>query len=201
MQVKDYIAASIATKQKILDNQNLIDTIQKSAEVIVNAYKKDKKVLTAGNGGSAGDAQHIAGELVSRFFFDRPGLSAFSLTTDTSILTAIGNDYGYENSFSRQIQANANDGDVFIAISTSGNSKNIVKAIVEAKKKHVITIGLTGEKPCEMDDICDYIIKVPSGSTPNIQEAHIMIGHIICALVEETIFKGEKVCQSELKHR
>ena len=191
MLIENYIEASIKTKQAILNDKNLLETIQKSANVIVEAYINGKKVLTAGNGGSAGDAQHIAGELVSKFFFDRPGLSAFSLATDTSILTAIGNDYGYENSFSRQIQANANEGDVFIAISTSGNSKNIVKAILEAKKKNVTTIGLVGQKACEMDSLCDYIIKVPSELTPTIQESHIMIGHIICALVEEAIFKGE----------
>lgn len=192
MFIENYIQASIETKQKILNDKNIIETINQAANAIIDAYKNGKKVLTAGNGGSAGDAQHIAGELVSKFFFDRPGLSAFSLATDTSILTAIGNDYGYEKSFSRQIQANANEGDVFIAISTSGNSENIVNALVEAKKKNVTTIGLVGEKTCEMDDLCDYIIKVPSDSTPTIQESHIMIGHIICALVEEAIFKGEK---------
>lgn len=194
MFIEKYIEASIETKQKILNDKNIIETINQAANAIINAYQNGKKVLTAGNGGSAGDAQHIAGELVSKFFFDRPGLSAFSLATDTSILTAIGNDYGYEKSFSRQIQANANEGDVFIAISTSGNSKNIVNAILEAKKKNVTTIGLVGKKTCEMDTLCDYIIKVPSESTPTIQESHIMIGHIICALVEEAIFKGEKVC-------
>ena len=194
MFIEKYIESSIETKQKILNDKNIIETINQAANAIINAYQNGKKVLTAGNGGSAGDAQHIAGELVSKFFFDRPGLSAFSLATDTSILTAIGNDYGYEKSFSRQIQANANEGDVFIAISTSGNSENIVNALVEAKKKNVTTIGLVGEKTCEMDDLCDYIIKVPSDSTPTIQESHIMIGHIICALVEEAIFKGEKVC-------
>lgn len=190
MNIKNYIQNSIDTKTKILNDEKFINTIQVIADVIVDAYSKGKKVLTAGNGGSAGDAQHIAGELVSRFFFDRPGLSAFALSTDTSILTAIGNDYGYELSFSRQIQANANKGDVFIGISTSGNSKNIIKAIEEAKKKGVITVGLVGERPCEMDKICDYILKVPSTSTPTIQESHIMIGHIICATVEEKIFKG-----------
>ncbi len=199
MHIKDYIQASIDTKQKILNDKNILTTIQNAANAIIKAYKNGKKVLTAGNGGSAGDAQHIAGELVSKFFFDRPGLSAFSLATDTSILTAIGNDYGYEKSFSRQIQANANEGDVFIAISTSGNSKNIVNALLEAKKKNVTTIGLVGQKACEMDTLCDYIIKVPSESTPTIQESHIMIGHIICAIVEEAIFRGEELCLSGQK--
>ena len=192
MDIKEYIQASIDTKTKILNDKKIITTIQKIADEIVNVYKKDKKVLTAGNGGSAGDAQHIAGELVSKFFFDRPGLTAFSLATDTSILTAIGNDYGYEKSFSRQIQANAKEGDVFIGISTSGNSKNIIYALEEAKKKGVITVGFVGEKECKMDEFCDYIIHVPSSSTPTIQESHIMVGHIICAIVEETIFGGDK---------
>lgn len=191
MFIKNYIQASIDTKQKILNDEKMLENIKNIAEVIVEAYKNGKKVLTAGNGGSAGDAQHIAGELVSKFFFDRPALNAISLTTDTSILTAIGNDYGYEYSFARQIQANANKGDVFIAISTSGNSKNIVKAIEAAKLQNVTTIGLVGEKECTMDSICDHIIKVPSCCTPTIQESHIMIGHIICAIVEEKLFKGE----------
>ena len=190
MDIKQYIQDSITTKQSILDNENILETIKKIADRIVEAYRLDKKVLTAGNGGSAGDAQHIAGELVSKFFFDRPGLTAFSLATDTSILTAIGNDYGYKKTFSRQIQANAKEGDVFIGISTSGNSKNIVLALEEAQKKGVVTVGFVGQKECEMDKYCDYIIHVPSSSTPTIQESHIMIGHIVCALVEEAIFSG-----------
>ena len=189
MNIKTYIQNSIDTKTKILNSMDILSTIQKISDVIFDGYRNNKKVLTAGNGGSAGDAQHIAGELVSKFFFDRPGLSAFSLATDTSILTAIGNDYGYENSFSRQVQANGCEGDTFIGISTSGNSKNVVLALQEAKKKGLITVGLVGEKECEMDKYCDFIIHVPSASTPTIQESHIMIGHIICALVEEAIFQ------------
>ena len=126
------------TAGKILNDDKILSTIENIVEKLVKAYENDKKVLTAGNGGSAGDAQHIAGELVSKFFFDRPALSAFSLSTDTSILTAIGNDYGYDKTFSRQIEANAKENDVFIAISTSGNSKNIVSALQTAKKKNVI---------------------------------------------------------------
>ena len=188
MNIKNYIQDSIDTKTKILNDEKILNTIQAIANEIVIGYENGKKVLTAGNGGSAGDAQHIAGELVSKFFFDRPGLSAFSLATDTSILTAIGNDYGYEKTFSRQVQANGCEGDIFIGISTSGNSKNIVLALEEAKKKGMITVGLVGSKSCDMDELCDYIIKVPSTSTPTIQESHIMIAHIICALVEEAIF-------------
>lgn len=188
MDIKEYIQKSINTKTEILNNENILSDIKRIADEIVNAYKAGKKVLTAGNGGSAADAQHIAGEFVSKISFDRPGLTAFSLATDTSVLTAVGNDYGYENIFSRQIQANAKEGDVFIAISTSGNSKNVVLALHEAKNSGLITVGLTGAKECEMDKHCDYIIHVPSDSTPTIQESHIMIGHIICALVEEAVF-------------
>ena len=190
MDIKKYIKDSVDTKTKILNDAQIISTIQKIADVIVDAYKNGNKVLTAGNGGSACDSQHIAGELVAKFFIDRPGLNAISLVNYISSLTAISNDYGYDKSFSRQIQALANKGDVFIALSTSGNSENIILALEEARKKSVITIGLVGEKECKMDTLCDYIIHVPSSITPNIQESHIMIGHIICALVEETIFSN-----------
>lgn len=193
MDIKEYIRGSINTKEQILIDEAMIATIYNIADVIVKAYNNGNKVLTAGNGGSAGDAQHIAGELVSKFFFDRPGLSAFSLATDTSILTAIGNDYGYEKSFSRQIQANAQAGDVFIGISTSGNSRNIVLALEEAKNRGVVTVGFVGQKVCDMDKFCDYIIHIPSTSTPTIQESHIMVGHIICALVENDIFRKVRV--------
>ena len=192
MFIEDYIKKSISTKEKLLHNNKILETINDVSNVIVSSYSRGGKVITAGNGGSAGDAQHIAGELVSKFYFDRPGLAAVSLTTDTSIITAIGNDYGYEKIFARQIQANGNKGDVFIGISTSGNSKNILLALEEAKKKGIITVGLTGSKECLMDNLSDYIIKVPSDETPNIQEAHIMIGHIICALVEKSLFKEKK---------
>ncbi len=190
--MNDYIAKhikeSIEVKEKLLENQAVLNKILEASVVCINSYKNDKKILIAGNGGSAADAQHIAGELVSKFYFDRPGLSAFALSTDTSILTAIGNDYGYEKLFSRQVQANGNSGDIFIGISTSGNSENILEALKEAKSKNIITIGLTGDKDCEMDDLCDICIKVPSSSTPRIQESHIVIGHILCAIIEEEIF-------------
>lgn len=192
MFIENYIKDSIDTKKKILEDKKIIEIIENAAEAIITSYKNGGKVLTAGNGGSAGDAQHIAGELVSKFYFDRPGLSAFALTTDTSIITAIGNDYGYEKLFERQIQANGNKGDVFIGISTSGNSKNIVLALEEARRKGLVTIGLAGEKECLMDKLCDFMIKVPSSETPKIQESHIMIGHIICAIVEKAIFGENK---------
>lgn len=189
MFIENYIKDSIATKQALLEDKGIISTIEKVVEVIVEGYKNDKKVLIAGNGGSAADAQHIAGELVSRFYFDRPGLASIALTTDSSILTAIGNDYGYDMTFSRQVQANGQKGDVFIGISTSGNSKNILAAIEEAKKKGITTVGFVGKNSCKMDEECDFVIKVPSSETPKIQESHIMIGHIICAMVESKMFK------------
>lgn len=186
--IKDYIKDSIDTKSKILGDEALTDKIEQSVKVIVEAYKNGKKVLTAGNGGSAGDAQHIAAELVSKFFLERPALCAIALTTNTSILTSVGNDYEHKLVFARQIEAHANSGDVFIAISTSGNSKNILYAVKAAKKKGVTVIGLVGGNPSEMDELCDITIKVPFDVTPIIQESHIMIGHIICALVEKAMF-------------
>lgn len=186
------IKESIDIKLEILDNIQLLADIESAAVLCIDAYKKEKKVLIGGNGGSAADAQHIAGELVSRFYFDRPGLSAIALTTDTSILTAISNDYGYEKLFSRQIQANGVEGDVFIAISTSGNSQNMIEALKECKVKGIKTIGLTGKKKSKLEELSDLCIKVPSSCTPRIQESHIIIGHIICALIEKEIF-GEHI--------
>jgi D-sedoheptulose 7-phosphate isomerase len=149
------------------------------------------KIMLAGNGGSAADAQHIAGEFVSRFAFDRPGLPAIALTTDTSILTAIGNDYGYEKLFERQVQAHAQKGDVLIAYSTSGNSKNIINALREAKVRGVVCIGLSGNRGGSMKELCDHYLSVPSADTPKIQEGHAVLGHILCGLVENAIFKAK----------
>lgn len=184
----EQIAESIEVKQAILNNKELTKLIEEISVKAIELYENDKKIMLAGNGGSAADAQHIAGELVSRFYFDRPGLPALALTTDSSILTAIGNDYGYEKLFSRQIQANGVEGDMFIGISTSGNSENILKALEECKKRKIITVCLTGAHGGKMAKLCDYCIKVPSTETPRIQEAHILIGHIICSIIEEAIF-------------
>lgn len=186
--IRKQIETSIEVKNSIINNKELMDLICEISEISTEVYKKGNKMLLAGNGGSAADAQHIAGELVSRFYFDRPGLPAIALTTDTSILTAIGNDYGYENLFARQIQANGVKGDIFLGISTSGNSPNIISAINEAAQKGIITVGMTGENGGKMRDICDYCIKVPSSETPRIQEAHILIGHILCSVIEKNIF-------------
>lgn len=175
------------------NDENNIDNIKAIIESSVQALKSNKKLMFAGNGGSAADSQHIAGELVSRFNFDRPGLPAMALTTDTSIITAIGNDYGYENLFSRQIQALGEEGDLFFGISTSGNSPNIVKAFEEAKRKGITTVGFTGLNKGEMNDLCDHLIIAPSFKTPKIQEIHIMVGHIICACIEEQIFGDQEL--------
>lgn len=158
------------------------------AAACIAALRQGNKILFAGNGGSAADAQHLAGELISRFHYDRPGLPAFSLSTDTSVLTAIGNDYGYENLFARQLEAVGNAGDVFIGISTSGRSPNIVKALQVARAKGVLTVGLTGHGGGQMPALCDHCLRVPSDSTPRIQEGHIAIGHTICLLIEQQIF-------------
>lgn len=182
------IEESIEVKNRILKDQNLLVLIDNISQKCTTIYQNDKKILIAGNGGSAADAQHIAGEFVSKFYFDRPALPSIALTTDTSILTAIGNDYGYERLFSRQVEAHGNEGDMLIAISTSGNSKNLIEALKAAKKKKLITVGLTGQSGGDMAALCDYCIKVPSTETPRIQESHILIGHIICAIVEENIF-------------
>ena len=189
--IKEEISQSIATKQAILENPELIAQIEKAAQIMTDAYRNGHSARLAGNGGSAADAQHLAGELVNQFYFARPGIPAHSLSTDTSVMTAIGNDIGYKYLFSRQIEAQGSKGDVFIGISTSGNSENIIEALKACRQKGITSIGLTGNKPCKMDELADLCIKVPSDSTPRIQESHILIGHIICAIVEENLF-GKK---------
>ncbi len=164
--------------------------MEAAAFACISAIKGKKKILLIGNGGSAADAQHIAGEFVSRFALSRPGLPAIALTTDSSILTSIRNDYGYEKSFSRQIQAHGQDGDVLIAYSTSGKSPNIIEALEEARNLGVVSIGMTGAYQGEMNKLCNYCINVPSFETPRIQEVHAVLGHILCGIVENEIFKG-----------
>jgi len=186
--IDQQIETSYRLKKAILDERKLCGLIREVSEKCVDVYKNGHKTLLAGNGGSAADAQHIAGEFVSRFYFDRPGLASIALTTDSSILTAIGNDYGFEKLFSRQVEANGVKGDMFIGISTSGNSKNVIEALKTCKEKGIVTVGLTGAGGGAMADLCDYCIKVPSQETPRIQEAHILIGHIICSVVEEEMF-------------
>ena len=186
--IKKQIEASYSTKIQIYEDELLIKQIQKVAKQCINAYRGGNKTLIAGNGGSAADAQHIAGEFVSKFYFDRPALPSIALTTDTSILTAIGNDYGYEKIFSRQVEANGIKGDIFIGISTSGNSPNLIDAFKTCKSKGLFTVGLSGKAGGKMASLCDICLKVPSNETPRIQEAHILIGHIICFLVENELF-------------
>lgn len=186
--IKSQIKESIRVKEQLLNSPSVIRMIDKVSEECINVFKNKGKILLAGNGGSAADSQHISAEFVSRFYFDRPGLPSIALTTDTSALLAIGNDYGFEKVFSRQIEALGNKGDMFIGISTSGNSKNVINALISANKKGLTTVGLIGKNGGEMEGLCTFCIKVPSDQTPRIQEAHILIGHIICAIVEDTIF-------------
>lgn len=185
--MKNYILESIETKKLILQDKIFIENIEKSAEILVSALKSGKKVLFAGNGGSAGDCNHLSTELVSKFCKERKALAAISLTSNNSTITAIANDYGFEKVFSRQVEALGQKGDVFIAMSTSGNSQNVVEVLKTAKKLGITTIGFGGQTPSDMDIFCDVILKVPSSNTPIIQESHIMLGHLICKLVEERI--------------
>ena len=186
--IQDQIQKSITIKTALLNDTATLDLIDQCVKVITNAYRNGKKTLIAGNGGSAADAQHISGEFVSKFNFDRPGLSSIALTTNTSVLTAIGNDYGYEHIVKRQLEAFGCEGDVFIGISTSGNSKNILKALEVCRDKGIFSIAFTGEKGNKMKELSDVCIEVPSNETPRIQECHILIGHIICCIVEENLF-------------
>ena len=186
--IKGLISSSINTKKQILENADLIGAIEEAVELIVNAYKNGNKVLFCGNGGSAADAQHLAAELSGRFYYDRPPLNAEAWHVNSSYLTAVANDYGYEFVYSRLLEGCGAKGDILIALSTSGNSSNILKAIETAENLGVYTIGLTGQSGGKMNAMCNLLINVPSKETPRIQESHILIGHIICQLVEETMF-------------
>lgn len=172
----------------IRGDEQLHAQIQSTVEKIVASLQSGGKLLVAGNGGSAADAQHLAGEFVSRFNYDRPGLPAIALTTDTSILTAIGNDYGYERLFERQVQALGREGDVFLGISTSGNSANVLAALRQARAMKMFTVGMTGQNGGAMNELCEICLRMPSPETPKVQEGHITVGHIICGLVESIIF-------------
>jgi len=192
--VIESIKASIAVKEHLLSNAELVSHVAKVSEVVVNSIREGNKVLLFGNGGSAADAQHIAAEFVGRFAFDRPALSAFALSVNTSCLTAIGNDYGFDLIFSRQIEALGRAGDVAIAISTSGNSHNVLAGAVTAKGLGLHTVGLTGCTGGKLKDAVDYCICVPSNETPRIEECHILIGHIISELVEHAVFHEQQSC-------
>ena len=185
--VKAQVAESIRVKQALLSDAALMEKISLVARVMVDAYKAGHKTLWAGNGGSAADAQHMAGELVNKFSFDRPGLAALSLSTDTSIITAVGNDYGFDRLFARQVEAQGCAGDVFIGISTSGKSPNLVNALQACRDKGITSVAIVGANPCPMDDY-DYVIHVPSTVTPRVQECQTLIGHILCYIVEQELF-------------
>lgn len=186
--IRHSIEKSIATKQAILGNEALLARIGEVAEVMVRALREGKRILWCGNGGSAADAQHLAAELSGRFYYDRPPLNSEALHCNTSYMTAVANDYGYDLIYSRMIDGACRPGDVLVGISTSGNSKNIYNAFVKAKELGVITVALTGESGGQMKSKADYLLNVPSDDTPRIQESHILIGHIICEIVEASIF-------------
>ena len=187
-QITNLITASISVKQQLLADEKLMALVDKSINIITQAFKNGNKVLFCGNGGSAADAQHLAAEFSGRFYIDRPALPAEALHCNTSYLTAVANDYSYDLIYARLLQGIGNKGDVLIGLSTSGNSKNIIKAFEVAKQKEMITIGFTGTTGGAMKDISDLLINVPSTDTPRIQECHMLIGHIICQLVEEKMF-------------
>jgi len=188
--VINQIADSAATKQAILEDDVLLETIVTVAKACVEVYRQGKKTMLAGNGGSAADAQHIAAELVGRYGFDRPSIPSLALTTDTSNLTAIGNDYGYDKVFSRQLEGMGQEGDLFIGISTSGNSQNIINAFESAKERGITTVALVGRDGGKMGQMADFAIIIPSNATPRIQESHILIGHILCDIIEKELFGG-----------
>jgi D-sedoheptulose 7-phosphate isomerase len=190
--IKDIIQASIDVKQQILENEELITTIQKVANVIVKSLKNGNRIYFCGNGGSAADAQHLAAEFSGRFYTDRRALPAEALHCNTSYLTAVANDYSYEVVYARLIDGIGTKGDVLIGLSTSGNSENIIKAFEVANEKGIATVGFTGTTGGFMKRLSDHLINVPSTDTPRIQESHIMVGHIICQLVEEDYFHREE---------
>ncbi len=188
MRINKSIQQSIEVKQKILADEILLKTIGEVAETCINAFCNGNKVLLCGNGGSAADAQHLAAEFSGRFYYDRPPLPAEALHANTSYLTAVANDYSFDEVYARLLRGTAKSGDILIGLSTSGNSKNVIRAFETARELGIITVGLTGESGGIMKDICDFLINVPSKDTPRIQESHIMIGHIICEIVEATLF-------------
>ena len=187
-QIKKIIQASIDTKQQVLQNAVLLETIKRIVDVIVQAFSDGKRVYFCGNGGSAADAQHLAAEFSGRFYTDRKALPAEALHCNTSYLTAVANDYSFDVIYSRMIDGIGQEGDVLVGLSTSGNSANIVNAFDTARQKKIITVGFTGESGGNLKSLCDYLINIPSTDTPRIQESHIMVGHIICQLVEEKYF-------------
>ena len=186
--IKSRIKSSVENHTRVLNDSNLQINIERIVTNSIEAFKNDKKMLFCGNGGSASDAQHIASELSGRFYKDRPPLYAEALHVNSSYMTAVANDYGYEETYARMVEASGRKGDVLVGISTSGNSPNVVKAMQNAKEIGMVTVGFTGSKGGKMKEICDIMIQVPSDDTPRIQEVHILVGHIICQLIEEEMF-------------
>ena len=188
MAIKDIIQASIDTKQRVLEDSLLIDRIDQVTQAIVKAFKSANKVIYCGTGGSAADAQHLAAEFSGRFYTDRDPLPSEALHCNSSYMTAVANDYSYDVVYSRLVKGMGKPGDVLIALSTSGNSVNIIKALEQAQQIGMVTVSFTGETGGKMRQLSDYLINVPSTDTPRIQETHIMIGHIICQMTEEQLF-------------
>ncbi|MFN8246104.1 MAG: D-sedoheptulose 7-phosphate isomerase [Ferruginibacter sp.] len=187
-QISKIIQASVSVKEQILKDETMLDTVARCSEAITQAFKNGNKVLFCGNGGSAADAQHLAAEFSGRFYTDRKALPAEALHVNTSYITAVANDYSYDVVYSRMIDGIGRPGDVVVGLSTSGNSGNILKAFESARKIGMITVGFTGATGGKMKDLSDYLLNVPSTDTPRIQESHILLGHIICQLVEEAYF-------------
>lgn len=186
--ITNIIEASIAIKQQVLQDQRLLGTVEKAIDAIVTAFKSDNRVYFCGNGGSAADAQHLAAEFSGRFYTDRKALPADALHCNTSYLTAVANDYDFNDIYARLIDGIGHKGDVLVGLSTSGNSKNVIKAFEKAREKGIVTIGFTGASAGQMKAVSDHLINVPSTDTPRIQESHILLGHIVCQLVEERMF-------------
>jgi D-sedoheptulose 7-phosphate isomerase len=188
LDIQHHLTESARVITAMQADAQLAATLETVAQACIAALKNGKKLLFMGNGGSAADAQHLAGEMVSRFAFDRPGLPAFALTTDSSVLTAIGNDYGYVHLFARQVQAVGQAGDVLIGISTSGKSPNIIAALEVGRQQGLVTVGMAGNQRARISEVVDHCLEMPSANTPKIQEGHIICGHILCGLIESAMF-------------
>jgi D-sedoheptulose 7-phosphate isomerase len=184
---------SVESKQALLDNQALTGLMSDIAQKMIAALRHGNKIMFCGNGGSAVDAMHLAAELSGRYYFDRKPLNAEALSADNAFLTAVANDYGYEKVFSRLLRAKGNPGDILVGLSTSGNSQNVIHAFEQARKQDIITVGFTGQKSCAMDALSDYLFKAPSIDTPRIQECHMLVGHILCELVEIDFLKDAEI--------
>lgn len=186
--IQSIVQASIDTKNRVLSDHALLETVANVADAMTTAFKNGKKVLFCGNGGSAADAQHLAAEFSGRFYYDRPPLYSEALHVNSSYVTAVGNDYSYDVIYSRMIEAMGKEGDVLVGISTSGNSTNVIKALEVANKLGMITVGMTGETGGKMKEVSTFLVNVPSKDTPRIQECHILLGHILCEIVEANVF-------------